>query len=187
MSAMDTARDRILTAALELFSSRGYSAAGTRAVAKAAKVNEVTIFRIFGSKAALFEAVHSAYFIKPAAVLELVPTSEDLAADLSALGASFASLFERNHKLVAMSIRDIREEFAEIDRELKGQSATLASFAERRIAARRPDRAKDLARLFSDAVAGFALHRAMTGAIEWLVDDTAAVAAMMARGVTDLL
>ena len=46
----DGARERILQAAAELFAEKGYARATTRAIAKAADVNEVTIFRHFGSK-----------------------------------------------------------------------------------------------------------------------------------------
>lgn len=47
---------RILTAALRLFEQLGYSQATTRAIAKAAGVNEVTLFRQFGSKKQLLMA-----------------------------------------------------------------------------------------------------------------------------------
>lgn len=46
----DGARERILQAAAKLFGEKGYARATTRAIAKAADVNEVTIFRHFGSK-----------------------------------------------------------------------------------------------------------------------------------------
>lgn len=43
-------RERILQAAAEIFAEKGYARTTTRAIAQAAKVNEVTIFRHFGSK-----------------------------------------------------------------------------------------------------------------------------------------
>jgi len=48
-NAEDT-RDRILTAAVNIMSRRGYARATTRAIAEAAGVNEVTLFRHFGNK-----------------------------------------------------------------------------------------------------------------------------------------
>lgn len=45
-----SARDRIVDAAAELFAERGYQSTTTRALAERAGVNEVTIFRLFGSK-----------------------------------------------------------------------------------------------------------------------------------------
>ena len=50
-------RQRILDAAVQLFSERGYDGATTRAIAALAGVNEVTLFRQFGSKKSLFQAM----------------------------------------------------------------------------------------------------------------------------------
>ena len=50
-------RDRIIGAALEVFAEKGFSGSTTKEIARRAKVNEVTIFRQFRSKRALFGAV----------------------------------------------------------------------------------------------------------------------------------
>ena len=50
-------RDRILDAAKKVYAQHGFRGATTRLIAIEAGVNEVTLFRIFGSKAALFEAL----------------------------------------------------------------------------------------------------------------------------------
>jgi AcrR family transcriptional regulator len=49
-------RQRILRAAMKLFGQVGYAQASTRAIAEAAGVNEVTLFRHFGSKKNLLMA-----------------------------------------------------------------------------------------------------------------------------------
>ena len=49
-------RDQILTAAAHVYAEHGFRGATTRRIADAAGVNEVTLFRSFGSKAALIEA-----------------------------------------------------------------------------------------------------------------------------------
>jgi len=54
---LDSARERILDAALEAFADNGFNGATTKDIAKKAAVNEVTIFRQFRSKRALFNAV----------------------------------------------------------------------------------------------------------------------------------
>jgi AcrR family transcriptional regulator len=54
-------RDRILDAAKKIYAQHGFRGATTRLIAIEADVNEVTIFRTFGSKAALFEAVMQAH------------------------------------------------------------------------------------------------------------------------------
>ncbi|MHC1679951.1 MAG: TetR/AcrR family transcriptional regulator [Methanomassiliicoccales archaeon] len=50
-------KEKILEAAFELFAERGYDGTTTRSIAKKAGVNEVTLFRTFGSKDALFRQV----------------------------------------------------------------------------------------------------------------------------------
>jgi AcrR family transcriptional regulator len=54
-------RQRILEAASELASQVGYARATTKAIAKAAGVNEITLFRHFGTKEKLFEAAIEQY------------------------------------------------------------------------------------------------------------------------------
>lgn len=60
-SEADETRRRILVAAAHVFAERGYARATTRALAAAAGVNEVTLFRRFGNKQNLFAAVIDEY------------------------------------------------------------------------------------------------------------------------------
>lgn len=48
-----TTRERLLSGAIEVLAMRGIHRASTRSIAAAADVNEVTLFRLFGSKEAL--------------------------------------------------------------------------------------------------------------------------------------
>jgi len=50
-------RDRILAAAARVYAENGFRGATTRRIAEEAGVNEITIFRQFGSKAALIDEV----------------------------------------------------------------------------------------------------------------------------------
>jgi AcrR family transcriptional regulator len=50
-------RERILEAAARVYAKHGFKGATTRQIAIEAAVNEVTLFRTFGSKSALLEAV----------------------------------------------------------------------------------------------------------------------------------
>jgi len=61
-----TTRQKILDAALKLFSQRGSLGAATRHIAREAGVAEVTLFRHFGSKETLFEEVIRGYSLLPA-------------------------------------------------------------------------------------------------------------------------
>ncbi len=65
-------RDKILDAALRLFSKRGYLGATTKEIAKKAGVAELTLFRHFTSKDRLFEEMIKSYSFLPA-LKELIP------------------------------------------------------------------------------------------------------------------
>ena len=54
---MRDTRARLLQAATQVFSARGFRAASTRAIAQQAKINQVTLFRLFEGKAQLHAAV----------------------------------------------------------------------------------------------------------------------------------
>jgi len=65
-------RDKILDAALRLFSKRGYLGATTKEIARKAGVAELTLFRHFTSKDRLFEEMIKSYSFLPA-LKELIP------------------------------------------------------------------------------------------------------------------
>lgn len=54
--------ERIRTAAREIFTERGYAGATTKEIAQRAQASETLLFRYYGSKAALFDAVISTPF-----------------------------------------------------------------------------------------------------------------------------
>lgn len=86
-SSESPARQRILEAALNEFSTRGYEAASTNAIATAAGVAKGLVFHHFGSKEQLFTALFDA---------EVQRFSEGVFADLE---LSSTDLFERLHQL----------------------------------------------------------------------------------------
>lgn len=57
MAAQSDTAEKILNAAAALFAARGYASTSTRAIAEAADVNEVTIFRIFENKVGVLRAL----------------------------------------------------------------------------------------------------------------------------------
>ena len=76
--ASGDSRERILRAAAAVFTEHGVAGATTRRIAEEAGVNEVTIFRIFGSKAALIEeAVRSNVDVGPIGVLPRTPVDPE--------------------------------------------------------------------------------------------------------------
>lgn len=58
-----SARERLIEAAFFLFSEYGYARTTTKNIAKRASVSEVTLFRILGTKEALFEEVLKRYSV----------------------------------------------------------------------------------------------------------------------------
>jgi AcrR family transcriptional regulator len=111
---MDT-RERILQAAARVYAQHGFRGATTRLIAIEAGVNEVSLFRTFGSKAALFEAMMQSHAVPPVLDLpqqpsdpqaELTPWCEALLAHMrqwrSIIRKSFGELEERPEAAVAM-------------------------------------------------------------------------------------
>jgi outer membrane protein TolC len=67
-------RDHILAAAARLYGEHGFRGTTTRRIAERAGVNEVTLFRLFGSKTALLlEALRSHGAVRPIAELPAAP------------------------------------------------------------------------------------------------------------------
>lgn len=101
MTSEKDTRNRILDAALELMYERGYDGTTTRAIAASADVNEVTLFRHFGSKRNLLMAVID----RETEVAEEVKDAQfafsgDLEADLRMAGERMAHEMVARAKLV---------------------------------------------------------------------------------------
>jgi len=118
-------RQKIIAAAAEVGSRVGYAKATTRAIAEAAGVNEVTLFRHFGSKENLFSAAIEAYG-GPA----LVPVIEsqftgDLRTDLAMIGSFFFGILAERREVMRLllcesaHIPEVRTVLARNPRELR--------------------------------------------------------------------
>lgn len=68
--------ERILAAAIQLFSEKGFRGASTREIARCADLSEVTLFRHFATKEQLLEAVINHYSVLE--VQDLIPSIVDL-------------------------------------------------------------------------------------------------------------
>jgi AcrR family transcriptional regulator len=124
--APDETRERILQAAEELLMERGYVRSTTRAIAEAAGVNEVTLFRHFGSKRNLLRELVQTHSAIPDFV-ELVEQrlTNDYRQGLTVLGtAFFRALTERRNALRLMlceaeEVPEVREVMAQIPGQLR--------------------------------------------------------------------
>lgn len=97
MSTKRTAA-RIIEAALQLISEKGYTAATTKAIAELAGVNEVTIFRHFGNKRGILTAIIEQLSYVPLLQEEVKNVTWDLETDLLN--------FSMKHFNFLMSIKD---------------------------------------------------------------------------------
>lgn len=93
---------RICEAACTLFAERGYSGTTTREIARLAAVSETLLFRYFGSKAALFDAVVCAPFdtaIRTFLLRRPELSDEEVQAGEYDTYAAIYGLFEKNATL----------------------------------------------------------------------------------------
>jgi AcrR family transcriptional regulator len=109
MTMMSTP-DLILNAAMELFSEKGYAAVTTKEIAVKAQVSEVTLFRYFETKKALYGRVFTRYVFEPS--FDDVfhkQISGDLSKDLLNIASFFQDIIIKNKKLLQMSMKDSHE------------------------------------------------------------------------------
>ena len=103
------ARQRLLDAAARVFARDGLGGATTRAIAREAGVNEVTLFRLFRTKERLLDAVVGQNF-GPAASQDRPPVpaaTGDLRADLRGHARRYEQLLEDNLPLIRAMIGEI--------------------------------------------------------------------------------
>jgi AcrR family transcriptional regulator len=105
---MESSRMKILDAAQRVYAEHGFRGATTRRIAEMAGVNEVTLFRIFGSKDALLEeAVRPNATRREVAVLTDQPSDPE--AELTAwVGAQLAFLRERR-SIIRKTMSEVEE------------------------------------------------------------------------------
>lgn len=96
---------QILEAALEVITQQGYAGATTREIATAAGINEVTLFRRFGSKQKLLMAVveqEAAKFVTAG-----IEYTGDVETDLSRVVEFYRGLMQQRGRVIAMLINEL--------------------------------------------------------------------------------
>lgn len=96
----------ILTAARDLFIQKGFSGTTTKEIARAAGVNEVTVFRCFESKAKLFQAVHLHFYFEPDYSQFENYQAADLKEYLVFVGRFFQKIFDRNINVILIELKE---------------------------------------------------------------------------------
>ena len=99
---------QILTAALDVIMQKGYAGATTREIAAAAGINEVTLFRRFGSKKKLLMAAveREAEDFNVAAI----GYTGDLGADLTAVVQFYYDMAQTRGRFVAMVMTEMQRQ-----------------------------------------------------------------------------
>ncbi|OEH85118.1 TetR family transcriptional regulator [Desulfuribacillus stibiiarsenatis] len=104
---MNETTERIIDAAIELIKDKGYAGATTKAIAKKAGVNEVTIFRHFGTKKGILEAAAERISYVP--VLSIMIRDQmtwNLEHDLSIIASSYQHLVQSKKDLILIAFKD---------------------------------------------------------------------------------
>ena len=157
-------KNRILAAAARVYSQYGFRGATTRLIATEAGVNEVTLFRTFGSKAELLQAMLQSQVASHAA--PMLP--DDLSDPQAVLTDWCASLIEyvREHAhLIRKTIAEAEERPDAACAACEGPSTaggSLALYVERLVESGAADRDTDIhtaVSMFMSAIFGDALYR----------------------------
>ena len=109
------ARDRLIRAALTIFSRDGLQRATTKAIAEEADVNEVTLFRLFGTKDGLLGALLS-HLVSSAVGAATAETDDEAWSSASELRDDLLRFGQRHYALLTESESLIRTMIGEAHR-----------------------------------------------------------------------
>lgn len=99
--------DKLLQAAVDLISRKGYNGVTTQEIASAAGLSEKTLFRKFGSKRNLLEMAFERYhYGQEMTKLFAEKLTGELTADLILISRTYHDLMIRNRKLITISIKE---------------------------------------------------------------------------------
>ena len=126
-------RDRILDAAKKVYAQHGFRGATTRLIAIEAGVNEVTVFRTFGSKAALFEALMQAH-VAASPIPDLPDIPIDAPREMTEWCTAVLHHLRENRSLIRTSFGEIEDRPAAAVSMCEGPNcagAILSNYAQR--------------------------------------------------------
>lgn len=108
MSGCGDTRQKLLEAALELVSLKGYNGTTTREIAARAGVSELTLFRRFGKKEKLFEEMLNSFTFLPR-LLDLIEEMEGkpLSECLQTIGTRFLQTLRLRRPLVRVLLSEV--------------------------------------------------------------------------------
>lgn len=99
--------DKILSSTVDLMSDKGYKAVTIKEIAAAASVSEMTVFRTFGSKKAILDAIIDNYlFSAPIEQIIQKNITYELETDLLMISNLYHDVLKRNKKIYLISIME---------------------------------------------------------------------------------
>ncbi|MCJ8012466.1 TetR/AcrR family transcriptional regulator [Paenibacillus sp. KQZ6P-2] len=106
MSTNQTTSDKILKATIDLMAEKGYDGTTTKEIALAAGVNEVTIFRHFGTKENMLEAAFNRFhYANEMTKLFSDGLNGNLYEDLLTLSRTYHKIMNQNKKLISIALK----------------------------------------------------------------------------------
>jgi len=111
-----SASDKLLLAAIDLMAEKGFNGVTTKEIAAAAGVNEVTLFRNFGTKQNLLEAAyHRFHYGEDMKKLFGERLAWELETDLLLISRTYHAIMWRNRKMLRIGLKEshILSEFRE--------------------------------------------------------------------------
>jgi TetR/AcrR family transcriptional repressor of mexJK operon len=106
MSANLSTSEKILLATIDLMADKGYDGTTTKEIALAAGVNEVTLFRHFGTKEKLLEtAFNRFHYGDEMTKLFNESMKGHLYEDLLTLSRAYHTIMNRNRKLISIALK----------------------------------------------------------------------------------
>ncbi|MDH4119164.1 MAG: TetR/AcrR family transcriptional regulator [Acidimicrobiia bacterium] len=105
---MSSADSRLIAAAVEELMEHGYRGATTKSIAERAGVNEVTLFRRFGTKRDLMTQALDT--VTTPFRQSMVEPTYDLVTDLVSIAGAYASMVDREPRLVSRVIPELTTE-----------------------------------------------------------------------------
>ena len=117
MSRKTETRNKIMEVALKLFSEQGYYATPTKLIAKEAGINELTLFRHFGSKENLFQETTDKYVKEMDIrhnIKELI--EQDFEQSIEKIASDYLEFCFQNKKIykIQMRLKDNEKEFVRL-------------------------------------------------------------------------
>ncbi|AFQ44509.1 TetR/AcrR family transcriptional regulator [Desulfosporosinus meridiei] len=103
---MCTTEDKIIDAAIVLFSQKGYTAVTTKEIAKEAGVSEMTLFRHFENKHNLFERAFDRFVFTPKFIALFENLEWNLERDLFNICSSYQDVLRKNQKIILMHLKN---------------------------------------------------------------------------------